>query len=250
MIIFPMAGLSSRFQKAGYTMPKYMLPLGTGSMLQAVVRGFSTIRDTEPFMFICRDVVETKSFVQNQLSAFAEGPKDVRIVILDKETSGQAETVYLGLKHAGVDEGTPITIFNIDSQHQQFRYPTEFDLASVDGYLEVFRAEGDHWSFVLPDSASGRIGAVAKVAEKRRISDLCSTGLYYFKRAGLFMELFEETLSAKLQDLEGGERYVAPLYNSAVKRGYDIRYSEISSDAIAFTGTPAEYEQRRMALGE
>lgn len=250
MIIFPMAGLSSRFQKAGYTMPKYMLPLGTGSMLQAVVRGFSSIRGTEPFLFICRDVSGTKSFIQSQLTEFAEKPNDVGIVTLDNETSGQAETVYLGLKRGEVSKDTPITIFNIDSQHQQFRYPLEFDVGSVDGYLEVFRAEGDHWSFVLPDHASARIGAVAEVAEKRRISDLCSTGLYFFRRAGLFMDLYEETLSAKLEELDGGERYVAPLYNSAIKQGYDIRYSEISREGIAFTGTPEEYEQRRMALEE
>lgn len=249
MIVFPMAGLSSRFKKAGYTQPKYMLPLGGGSMLQAVVQGFASQFDTQSFMFICRDVAGTVAFIQSELATMPHGPADVRTVELERETSGQAETVYLGLKHAKVSGDTPITIFNIDSQHQGFRYPEEFDVSAVDGYLEVFRAEGDHWSFVEPEPDASKPNTVARVTEKLRISDLCSTGLYHFKEAALFIELYEESLSSSPEDLQGGERYVAPLYNGALQRGLDIRYAEVSSDAIAFTGTPEEYMERLRILG-
>ncbi|MEL7215562.1 MAG: capsular biosynthesis protein, partial [Pseudomonadota bacterium] len=195
MIVLPMAGLSSRFSKAGYTLPKYMLPLGDGSMLQQVVKGFSSELQRQPFLFICRDVADTEAFITREMEALPEAPREVRIVVLDAETAGQAETVYAGLAAAGVADATPLTIFNIDSQHRAFSYPTEFNIEEVDGYLEVFGAEGTHWSFVRPDTGSEKPGAVAEVAEKLRISDLCSSGLYHFRRAGLFRELFEATLA-------------------------------------------------------
>lgn len=249
MIVFPMAGLSSRFTKAGYTVPKYMLPLGQGSMFEKAVTGFRSQFQSEPFLFICRDVAETEAFIRSEFARMPDAPATWQVVVLEAATSGQAETVYQGLKAAGVAADVPITIFNIDSHHQDFTYPDAFDLSEIDGYLEVFRAPGEHWSFVLPDPAETRPGAVAEVAEKRRISDLCSSGLYYFRQAGLFMQLFEQTLTQNPEDLDGGERYVAPLYNLALEQGCDIRFAEISKDSIAFTGTPDEYYAQIKAHG-
>ena len=40
MIVIPMAGLSSRFTKAGYTKPKYMLPLAGKSVFAHSIESF------------------------------------------------------------------------------------------------------------------------------------------------------------------------------------------------------------------
>jgi hypothetical protein len=211
-------------------------------MFAEVVSGFSALFDREPFLFICRDVAETPKFIEKELARMALRPVSYQIVVLDKETTGQAETVYQGLKAVNVPPDTPLTIFNIDSQRRDFHYPSDFDLDQIDGYLEVFKGKGDHWSFVRPEGGGGRPLVAAEVAEKTRISELCSTGLYFFRRAGLFFNLFEGTLSKNVGELQGGERYVAPLYDIAIKRGYDIRYAVIPEEALSFTGTPDEYD--------
>lgn len=242
MIVFPMAGLSSRFTKAGYDRPKYMLPLGQSTMFAEAVSGFSALYESEAFLFICRNIADTEAFIHAELARMPERPRSYQVVVLDAPTSGQAETVYEGLRRAGVSDNTRLTIFNIDSHRKQFAYPKGFDIEQVDGYLEVFYGDGDHWSFVRPDDTAPGTFKAAAVTEKVRISDLCSTGLYYFRRTALFRCFYEQTLTVEASELQGGERYIAPLYNMALKEGCDIRYDLISRGDISFTGTPDEYE--------
>ena len=45
-----------------------------------------------------------------------------------------------------------------------------------------------------------------------------------------------------LAELDGGELYVAPLYNHLIAAGQDIRFTEIAPDEVIFCGIPAEYE--------
>lgn len=262
MIVLPMAGLSSRFARAGYDRPKYMLPLAGRPVLAHVVAGFSEVFGAEPILFVCRDVAGpdgqgTPDFVRATCAAMGLGPDDARIAVLDAPTDGQAETVAAGLDAAGVDDATPVTIFNIDTFHAPggFRHPARaagdaFDGAAVDGWLEVFRGPGAHWSFVAP--APGAAGTAerraARVAEKVRISDLCSTGLYHFRDAGLFRSLYAPVAGADPAALQGGERYVAPLYQAAIEAGRDVRWTEIARDAIHFCGTPDEYEALRREM--
>lgn len=49
IIIFPMAGLSSRFAKAGYDKPKYMLDLKGNSVFFHAVNSFKNILKTLNF---------------------------------------------------------------------------------------------------------------------------------------------------------------------------------------------------------
>ena len=244
MIVFPMAGLSARFTAAGYSKPKYMLPFGDHCMFVSAVIGFSDWFESEPFLFICRNVADTADFVRRELAAMSPSPAAYEIIVLDYETSGQAETVYEGLRLAGVSSEEPLTIFNIDSHRSRYSIPEGFDPAVVDGFIEVFRGEGEQWSFVRSEhDGGGEHGVAAEVAEKVRISDLCSSGLYYFNRTGLFQALYEETLDKNPSELQGGERYIAPLYNAAIQQGRDIRYVVVPREVLTFTGTPQEYEE-------
>ena len=129
-----------------------------------------------------------------------------------------------------------VAIFNIDTFRPKFNFPHQFDLDKIDGYLEVFRGSGTNWSYVrsiAPDTCR-----VAETAEKVQISDLCCTGLYYFREAGKFKKAFE----MHVDDNPSGELYVAPLYNHLIKTGADIFYHEIQLNEVTFCGIPEEYE--------
>ena len=78
---------------------------------------------------------------------------------------------------------------------------------------------------------------VAETAEKVQISDLCCTGLYYFREAGEFKKAFK----LHVDDNPSGELYVAPLYNHLIKTGADIFYHEIQLNQVTFCGIPEEY---------
>lgn len=80
-----------------------------------------------------------------------------------------------------------------------------------------------------------------KTAEKERISNLCSSGLYYFKKIKDFKEIFDRMKAEN--DFSKGELYIAPMYNYLIKKGLHIKYHKISLDEIIFCGTPEDYER-------
>jgi hypothetical protein len=241
VIVLPMAGRSQRFTDAGYRQPKFMLELGGKSVFRHVVEGFSRLFETETFLFVIRNDPGTGAFVAAECEQM--GLADPLVAQLDKPTRGQAETVYLGLEQSAIPDSEPLTIFNIDTLRPDFAYPGDIDLNQVDGYLEVFKGAGDGWSFVRPET--GDSGRVAETAEKNRISDLCCSGLYHFRGAGLFTDIFKAARADPQWQLVKGEYYVAPLYNRLIAAGGDIRYHLIGESDVAFCGTPEQYEHLR-----
>jgi hypothetical protein len=245
MIVLPMAGLSSRFFKAGYDIPKYMLDLHGQSTFLHALNSFNAFFGREKILIICRADYGTPDFVRTECLKAGLSKADVELVVLDHETAGQAETVAVGLEQAKADQTEPLTIFNIDTFRPGFTHPTAYDLSAIDGYVEVFRGPGTHWSFVRPDLSDPAALRAAEVAEKVRISDLCSTGLYYFRDIALFQRLYAPIAKKDPATLQGGERYIAPLYNDAVGLGLDIRYALIDTTDVQFCGTPEEYDALR-----
>jgi hypothetical protein len=136
-----------------------------------------------------------------------------------------------------LDRSAPLTIFNIDTVRPAFAHPPGFE--HWGGYLEVFQGDGSQWSFVEP--AAGDTTAVRRTTEKLRISDLCSTGLYHFRRTGDFQRAFRRALSDAGYLRDWREFYVAPLYNFLIAEGLDIHYHLVPRAEVVFAGTPSEY---------
>ncbi len=243
MIVFPMAGLSSRFRNSGYEQPKYMLEAQGLTIFDHSIIGFYRLFAQENFLFIYRNIYQTEEFIKSRIHALGLRLDRAKLVELEAPTSGQAETVALGLQSIKANPDENLTIFNIDTFRPNFKWPVAFDRNKVDGYLEVFEGEGEQWSFVLPDAAQKVSQRVVRVTEKKRISNLCSTGLYFFKRVEFFLKAYRKNELRDITELQGGERYVAPLYNNLIKDGMDIRYDLIDRRHVIFCGTPEEYKK-------
>lgn len=241
MIVIPMAGLSARFAQAGYALPKYMLEAHGRTLFEHAVLSFEAYFGTLPFLFIHREVVGTGEFVRATCRAL--GIREAHSVALDALTAGQAETVALGLRGAGMAADAPVTIFNIDTFRPRFRFPESFDLAAVDGYLEVFPGSGSNWSYVRPVAPGP--DRVAETTEKVPISDLCCTGLYHFRSAGQYLACYDAFAGGGAARMGLQELYVAPMYNLLIGQGADIRYATIAPEEVIFCGVPAEYDAFR-----
>lgn len=239
MIVIPMAGMSSRFFKAGYTLPKYQLEAHGKTLFEHAVGSFEHYFDSLPFLFIVRDVLGTPAFVEQMAKKI--GIKQYHLVTLENETRGQAETVTEGLKKRNNYQG-PITIFNIDTFRPGFVLPE--NAKDCDGYLEVFQGSGDNWSFVLPENKNTT--RITETAEKRAISDLCCTGLYHFHNAKDYLEAYQHYLE-RPELWEKGELYVAPLYNHLIQKGKNIHYHQIPREDVIFCGVPDEYEEFKVS---
>jgi dTDP-glucose pyrophosphorylase len=87
------------------------------------------------------------------------------------------------------------------------------------GLIQVTEAPGEEWSFVR----LGTDDLVAEVAEKRRISSLASTGLYYFSDARDFVEVGRTVLASP--PVRNGEYYIMDVYAQYLKQGARFRAS-------------------------
>jgi hypothetical protein len=236
-LIFPMAGQSERFARAGFTVPKYMLEAHGRSLFRHAVEGFLRHAPVMRLLFIARDVGDTAPFIAAECRAM--GIEGFETHLLDAPTRGQAETVALGLAGRATSDDSAM-IFNIDTFRPDWHPPARFALGTIDGYLEVFEGEGRNWSFVAPRDPN--VQSVARTTEKDPISNLCCTGLYYFRRTGDFLDAFAAAVAGGAASWSAGELYVAPLYNRLIANGRDIRYHLIRRDEVTFCGTPGEYQ--------
>ena len=245
MIVIPMAGNSRRFFEVGYTRPKYELPVGGESLFALTVCSFEHYFRTERFVFVCRSDMGAEPFVRMECERL--GIADFIVVPLAEVTRGQAETVLLGLEAAGCSDAESLVIFNVDTIRRGWRFPEQHEFA--DGYLEVFSGPGDNWSFAQPASSFGC--RVARTTEKERVSNLCSTGLYYFARTSDFMLVCREAIADIDHYRERwSELYVAPLYNQLIEAGKAITYHLVKAEDVGFSGTPAEYHELLSKMGQ
>lgn len=234
MFVIPMVGLSSRFFKAGFSLPKYQLLANDKTLFAHAVESFSHYFDTDHFLFIVRSDYDTPAFVRAEVEALGIQSFDIRV--LDADTQGQAETVALGIETYHQE---PLYIFNIDTFRPGYRKPEFCDQAQ--GYLETFIGSGKNWSNIEP-LAQGS-DRVKRTAEKQEISEFCCTGLYHWDNATRFKQYYQQYCNFDADKLDAGELYIAPMYNLAISAGDDIRYTVIPQEEVIFCGTPDEYQQ-------
>jgi dTDP-glucose pyrophosphorylase len=152
---------------------------------------------------------------------------EFELVLIDKVTEGQLCTV-LKAKHL-IEPGESVLIAASDS-YIESDIADELKQTTADGIISVIDLPGEQWSFAKIDST----GRVIEVAEKNRISDNASTGIYYFKDGSRF--LFEAEQLVQHKETTRGEYYVMPVYNKLIQQEFTIRLSIAS--AMWDMGTP------------
>lgn len=238
MIVIPMAGESSRFRKAGYDRPKYMLELAGRPLFDWTVLSFQAQFLEERFLFVARDVDGTSAFIRERLHVL--GIRQSETVLLDGPTSGQAETVAFGLAQVSAPDCDTLTVFNIDTIRPLYAPPLDPKIQGAAGWLEVFEGAGEGWSFIEP--AEDGSCFVRRTTEKLRISNLCCTGLYAFRSPALF----GAALAAERARPSSPELYVAPIYNHLIAQKLQVAFYRVPADQVLFSGVPAEYEALRL----
>lgn len=244
-IVIPMAGESSRFFNAGYTVPKYMLPLGDETVFDKSVRSFQDYFDNAFFIFVVRnDKYDTFEFVDDHAKLL--GIKYYDIQILKEPTKGQAETVYKSIINHHLEySADELVIFNIDT----IRHNLSIPIGNFSSYFDAFYdkdPDEKKWSFCKPLESSPM--CIAATAEKQKISNWCSTGLYIFGSVQTYSYAY--TKACKSDDYN---YYIAPLYNILIPKGMweeptkSSNYIlECQKEDVEFSGVPTEYEELKI----
>lgn len=233
-IVITMGGLGSRFRKIGYNVPKYMIEAKGKTLFEwsmMSLEGYA--KEVNQYIFIAMkdENVDVEKFIFEQCEKM--NLREFHVIVLDYLTDGQATTASLAEKYWKEENG--LLIYNIDTYVEAGEMNS--DELRGDGFIPCFQAEGDHWSFVRLDD----LGKVVEIKEKKRISNYCTLGAYYFKSCGLYKKLYDEYYS-KTRELVNGEKYVAPLYDYLLSKGGKIYISDIKPEKVHVLGTPEELQ--------
>ena len=229
-MIITMAGAGSRFYKAGYRMPKYMIEAKGRTLFDWSMDSLTDYNEhVDQYVFVVKKEDHASDFIREHCALY--GIQGIQIIEIDRLTDGQASTCMLAIPYCLKDRA--IMIYNIDTYVE----PCEMKYSDLsgDGHIPCFHGDGDHWSFVKLDET----GNVAEVREKVRISKYCTLGAYYFSSAALYEKLYHEYY-AKQHGRDKSEKYIAPLYQHMVEKGMKVTISLIESDKVHVLGTPEE----------
>lgn len=233
-IVIPMAGAGSRFSRAGFTIPKPLIPVHGIPMIQLVIEN---IRPSFPhrYIFICQKNHILSYSLDTFLQSLAPG---CIIVDIDGLTEGAVCTILHAKKY--IDTDSPIMIANSD---QFIEYDInaylEYALSSeIDGCIMTMKSRDPKWSFVTLNS----LGYVSHVAEKKVISDVATVGIYNFSSGKIFVNAAEMMIAQNIR--VNNEFYVAPVYNQLISVGKKIGSYSIGSDTKGMhgLGTPEDLE--------
>ena len=220
MVVITLAGDSKRFFNKNYNMVKYKLPYNGSNIISQILK---YIPKDESLVVVLNKKFNDFSFIEEILKKNFSNFQILEI----ENTRGQLETLYFSLNKISFDKEDKLIVYNGDT----IRKDKNWENFPGDGCIEVFSGEGNHWSYI------DNLKQVKKVAEKKRISNYCSSGLYYFRTIKLFLENYQSYKSNK------DELFISEYYNHLIDLGYKIKGKKIDIRKLVFLGTPEEYEK-------
>ena len=228
-VLIPAAGAGSRFAQAGIHTPKPLIQVAGQTLLEHTLSSFCWHSDDQLIL-----AVQRKHGIRERLTAVLQhSHPDLSIhwVELDSLLPGQLATATKAVESSPIAPQQVLLIHNCDTG---FCWNDQLDVIQGLASMAVFEAEGDHWSFGLPDPEHPE-RAIA-IAEKERISSLASIGLYGFRSAADFLTRAQRQLNrgATLR----GEHYIAPMLQQCLVAGDTVQLPRV--DGIRLFGTPQE----------
>jgi dTDP-glucose pyrophosphorylase len=230
-IVIPMAGHGSRFAKAGFTLPKPLIPVNGTPMIKVVIDNL-TPQQPHRFIFICQAAHLEQFDLAQKLRLWAPG---CEILTVDQVTEGAACTVLLA-RHL-INSADPLMIANCDQyvDCDINAYLDTLTQQNLDGLIMTMTADDPKWSFVRFAN-----DAIVEVVEKQVVSNEATVGIYNYARGADFVQAAERMIAADLR--VNNEFYVAPAYNMMIAGGAKLGVYNIGAveNGMYGLGTPED----------
>lgn len=233
-VVIPMAGLGSRFAKAGFLKPKPFIDVLGKPMIIRVLENLYI--PNANYILIAR-----KEHLENEqaLVEYIRSKFNVHFIGIDKLTEGTACTVLYA--KSKIDNEIPLLIANSDQiiDMDINEYIKDCTKRRLDGSILTFidNEKNPKWSFVKIDSHN----TVEYVKEKEAISDIATVGIYYFNRGNIFVNSAINMIIEN--DRVNGEFYTCPVYNYAIKDKAKIGVYNIDYKQMHGIGTPEDLQK-------
>ena len=229
-IVIPMAGHGSRFQQAGYKVPKPLIQVHDVPMIQAVIDNLRPACEHR-FYFLCQESHVRDYPLESILCNAAPG---CQIQALNRVTAGAACTVLLASD--GIDNDSPLMIANCDQWIDASidDYLAEGTQCGIDAFLMTMKDDSPKWSYVMRDEH----GEMTGVVEKEVVSDEATVGIYNFARGADFVSAAKDMI--RENDRSKNEFYVAPVYSRLIHAKQNVQAVSIgdAGEVMHGLGTP------------
>lgn len=224
-IIIPMAGDGLRFKKSGVNTHKPLIKVNGKSLIGYTIDSLDL--KEHKHILICRDF--KNGYLEELKVELNKCKIEYELVIIDKLTSGAAETCLLGMNN--VDEEEEIIITNCD---QYLKWDSKDFIKKsreYDSSVLTYNSTDPKNSF-----AKLKNNKIVKIVEKEVISNKALVGVHYWKKASYFID----SASQLIKELNQKESYVSETFNYLLKNNLNVGCIDIGSGSYWSTGTPED----------
>lgn len=240
--LIPMAGNGSRFVKEGYNTIKALIQIENESMFLKTTKSFPKAKE---WIFIFRNNPKLK--YSNLLSIISNNYIKNEVIILNKETSGQAATCLKAKNHLSQKKSLFIASCDYVSIYNQKKWKTFLKkYTETDVVIWTYRPNDiivkdfNAFAYCKVDPYTKLVTAVK---EKEIISDNPKNdemiiGSFWFKNSYDFINSAENAIKNDIS--VNGEHYIGNSLNYLIEKGKKIRTFEV--DKWVSFGDPFELE--------
>ena len=229
-VVILAAGRGDRFVKAGYTLPKPLIPARGKPMVQYAMAQVRAINDRP--IVLCPDAL--------RYDIWRAAPIDMlpTVIGVSHVQSGAAMTLLAAA--AALDEKEPVLVVDCDSviapaaMERFVAYAKAQFAQDVDSAVMCFQPTDDSARYSFVKTADD--DTVVQVAEKVRISNLATCGAHAFTSWYALRSAICKMAAA--EDTTNGEYYLAPVHNYvSVSKAFTVAAWEFVA-----IGTPDQLE--------
>ena len=228
-VVMPIGGLGSRFAKAGYHLPKPLIPVRGTPMYQLALTSLDAFDGQKKLYAIVRQEHQDLYGLADRL--FESAPL-ADVCMLPSNTRGAAETVSRVLDR--LDPDLPVIVMDCDLRFRSSDFFASIaeEALPFDAALLSFESTDPRYSYAVTNEA----GEVLQTAEKNPISNQALIGAYFFSRASLLKRGVEALLSKSITP-EMPEYYMSLVFNELLREKKKVQLFQGEFDSF---GTPVE----------
>jgi dTDP-glucose pyrophosphorylase len=230
-VVLLMAGLGTRFARAGYTDSKPLIQVAGRPMFERALAGIEPAGVSRLVVVVRQQQIDEEDIAAKVAALRPEA----ELVVLPGLTAGAAESALSAVDRLDADR--PLVVLDCDLEFSSAAYVAELahlEDGAFDALLLTFAASDARYSYVRTAPGSRE---VLEVAEKRVISNRAVAGAYAFRSPAAFAETVQQVLARGLR-AGVAEAYMSEVVHGFLERGRAVRAVDV--DRYHSFGTPEE----------